>query len=331
MASPMDAVFRQQIEQRHQRLQAAIAQGVDEPQVRRLLDEVDAALARLELGTFGICETCHDPIEEDRLRVDPLLRNCLDHLSSAEQRALERDLDLAGQIQGALLPKGELSLGSWEAVCRYLPAGPVSGDCCDLLPSADRSTMVFLVGDVAGKGVAASLLMAHLNATFRNLVASALPLAEMMEKANTVFCNSVLSEHYATLACGEARPGGRIDLCNGGHPPAIVLRRSGIEPLRATGLPLGMFCASTYRVERLTLDPGDGIFLYTDGLSEATDASGTEYGAARLGSFLEAHRRAAPGELIAACLDDLKDFLGGRSRADDLTVMALRYGGSGAA
>jgi len=327
MATPMETMFRRQIEQRHRRLQAVIAQGAAEPQVLRLLDEVDAALARLEEGSFGICESCHDPIEEDRLLVDPLLRNCIDHLTPSEQRALERDLDLAGQIQGALLPKQELSLGPWEAACRYLPAGPVSGDCCDLLPSADGRAMVFLVGDVAGKGVAASLLMAHLNATFRNLVASSLPVAEMMEKANTIFCNSVPSAHYATLVCGTAREGGRIEICNGGHPSAIVLRRNGVEPVRATGLPLGMFCASTYRVESVTLEPGDGIFLYTDGLSEATDPAGSEYGAAQLGRFLEAHRRAAPGELIAACLDDLKDFLGGRSRIDDLTVMALRYSG----
>jgi len=326
MATPMDALFRKQIEQRHRRLQAAVSQGLDEPQVRRLLDEVDAALARLEQGTFGICETCRDAIEPERLWIDPLLRNCIDHLSAAEQRALERDLDLAGQIQGALLPKGELSLGPWEAVCRYLPAGPVSGDCCDLIPSADRSAMVFVVGDVAGKGVAASLLMAHLNATFRNLVAASLPLAAMMERANTVFCNSIHSEHYATLACGLAAPDGRVELCNAGHTPAMVLRRSGVAPVRATGLPLGMFCASSYRVEELRLEPGDGIFLYTDGLSEATDGSGIEYGAARLGRFLEAHCRAAPKELIAACLDDLKEFLGGRSRADDLTLMALRYG-----
>jgi sigma-B regulation protein RsbU (phosphoserine phosphatase) len=312
MPAPLEGYFRDQIQERQRRLEAALAQGLDAPQLRRLLAEVDAALERLEHGTFGLCDTCHDPIEPDRLLADPFLRNCIDHLTADEQRALQRDLDLAGEIQGALLPKGELATPSWD-------------DVCDLIRSRDGGPMVFVVGDVAGKGVAASLLMAHLSATFRSLVAADLPLDRIMDRANDLFCSSITAQHYATLACGRAGADGDLELCNAGHAPIYLLRPGGVAPLRSTGLPLGMFCTSTYAIHRTRLAAGEAVFLYTDGLSEARDGAGVEYGAERLGRFLQDHRAADPSDLIPACLEDLRGFLGGRPLADDLTVMALRY------
>jgi sigma-B regulation protein RsbU (phosphoserine phosphatase) len=102
-----DAALRQQLLARRKRLEDLLPQ-VPPQRFQHVLAELDAALERMEAGTFGVCETCHDSIENDRLLVDPLTRNCLDHLSLAERRALERDLDLALEVQKGLLPSATL-------------------------------------------------------------------------------------------------------------------------------------------------------------------------------------------------------------------------------
>ncbi|HEU5321591.1 MAG TPA: TraR/DksA C4-type zinc finger protein, partial [Methylomirabilota bacterium] len=169
MATALDPLFRPELLERRQRLQrfafgrlatAAPARAHD---VKRLLAEVDAALERLDEGTFGVCEVCHEGVEPERLLNDPLTRICLDHLAPEELRALEHDLEMAGRIQAALLPERDLLFDGWQAHTRYVPLGPVSGDYYDLVrPRAGEGLLLF--GDVAGKGVSASLLMSHLNA-----------------------------------------------------------------------------------------------------------------------------------------------------------------------
>src|SRR5437870_5146064 len=118
------AVVRGELLARRNKLEAARAGLPQAEELGRLLHEVDAALERIDQGTYGLCDVCHDPIETERLRADPFVRNCLDHLTRAEQRALEQDLDLAGRIQHVLLPKTQLSLGGWETCYHYEPLGP---------------------------------------------------------------------------------------------------------------------------------------------------------------------------------------------------------------
>ena len=132
MATPVEALLREQLTDRQYKLRAVAATRVAEPEITRLLAEVDGALNRMDSGTFGICEACHEPIETDRLLVDPLLRFCLPHLTPDQQRAFEEDLDLACRIQQGLLPVRDFSSGAWKAAYHYEPVGPVSGDYCDL-------------------------------------------------------------------------------------------------------------------------------------------------------------------------------------------------------
>src|SRR5512136_50405 len=114
MATPTAVSARDELLDRRQKLEAVLRSVADPEPLRRLLRDVDATLARIEQGTFGLCSVCHDPIEADRLGADPLLRNCLDHLTPEEQRALERDLDLSARVQTALLPDRHLLRGQWE-------------------------------------------------------------------------------------------------------------------------------------------------------------------------------------------------------------------------
>jgi phosphoserine phosphatase RsbU/P len=314
-------IFRDQLLDRRRRLESAAASPAAD-EVVRLLKEVDEALRRMDVGSFGLCETCHDPIEADRLLADPLTRFCLDHLTPVEQRALEQDLALASRIQRELLPKSETRYDGWGIAYHYEPAGPVSGDYCDLIYGND-GTLYFALGDVAGKGVAAAMLMSHLSALLRTLISVGMPLEALMERASRVFCESTLPTHYATLVCGRASPSGEVEICNAGHPPPLVVREEGITAIDATGLPIGMFSSERFSARAVPLAPGESLLLYSDGLLEAESAGGAEYGLARLAALAASGARLAPSALVGACVRDVIAFRGPKA-SDDLTVMAIR-------
>lgn len=321
MATIENTYLRGELEKRRERLQKAIPASVAAPGLSQLLHQVDEALDRMERGTFGICEECHDGIEADRLLTNPLVRFCLDHLTAEERRALEGDLELAAQIQQGLLPQMEFRVAGWEARYHYEALGPVSGDYCDLIESP--GALNFFLGDVAGKGVAASMLMSHLHATFRSLMGLDLAPDKMIEAANRLFCESTFVGQYATLVYGRADAKGNVDLVIAGHPPVLLVRSQNVERFDATGMPLGMMSNSRYLTHRATLASGDRLILYTDGLSESIDAEGVEYGVERLSKLARDHHQFPADTFISGCLADIHRFSAGASRTDDLTILAI--------
>jgi sigma-B regulation protein RsbU (phosphoserine phosphatase) len=318
---PIPMMRDELLTRRRELLRSEVDSGSLRMEIARLLKEVDAALARIDHGTFGLCETCHEPIEADRLRADPLTRFCLDHLTTAEQRALEQDLELATRVQQTLLAPLGLGVEGWEIAHHYQPAGQVSGDYCDLI-RGERGDVYFVLGDVAGKGVAAAMLMSHLSATLRTLASIGLPLPQLMERASRVFCESTLPMHYATLVCCRGTASGEIEVCNAGHPPPLVVSVGGVTALGATGVPVGLFCASSFQSVTVRLNRGDVLLLYTDGLIEAEDAEGADYGTDRVRA-LTAVTPCTPRALVDACLRDVRAFHGGARLEDDLTLLAV--------
>lgn len=325
MAATTDAFLRAQLEERRKRLQAAVAGAKGDGSLAELLLEVDSALRRMDRGTFGICEECHDTIEPDRLIADPLVRYCIEHLSEPQRRALENDLELAARVQRGLLPSNNLLIGGWQIHFCYEPAGPVSGDYCDVIPSAGQAgSLFFSLGDVSGKGVAASMLMTHLHAMFRTLDSVGTPIDQLLARANRVFCESTTAGQYATLVCGRANSRGTIELSSAGHLPALLLRNGEVRSFSATGLPLGMFCAGEYPLEKVNLQSGESLVFYTDGLTETLDRSNREFGIERLARFLAGRHSLDPEALTAACWEELKAFSSGAAQKDDRTVLILR-------
>ncbi|MGC2330166.1 MAG: PP2C family protein-serine/threonine phosphatase, partial [Candidatus Acidiferrales bacterium] len=250
---------------------------------------------------------------------------CLDHLSSDEQRALERDLELASQVQRGLLPQSDAEFRDWRIHYQYKPAGMVSGDYFDLIsPAGDDGGLIFLLGDVSGKGVAASLLMTHLHAMFRTLASSEIGPGKLLDMANRLFCQSTTAGQYATLVCARAGRSGEIEIASAGHAPALVISRSGVKQIGSTGLPLGLFATSRYAVRSVRLEPRDSLLLFTDGISEANDASGREYGVDGLSVAIGQRHGWPPKELVAACLGDVQRHSAGVRQADDQTLMAIQ-------
>jgi phosphoserine phosphatase RsbU/P len=323
MATPATEV-QAQLLLRRDRLESVIRHGGAALQLDSLLREVDQALERLAAGTYGFCETCGDPIERERIEADPLVRFCLDHLTPVEARALEQDLDLAGRVQQTLLPPSLLVDLGWELAYRYQPLGPVSGDYCDALREPESDGLIVLLGDVSGKGVAASMLMAHLHASLRTLMGFGLPLDQLIQRANRVFCESTMANHYATLAAARFAPSGQVEICNAGHCPPLLLSGGEVRCIDATGVPVGLFCVREYSVRTLSMAPGDVLLLYTDGVTESRSPADEEYGEHRLKDLAAQVAREAPQAIIDACEADVAAFRGSARRTDDVTIMAIR-------
>jgi len=314
--------FRPQLLERRARLQAA-GTSVSADYLNDLIAEVDSALQRIDTGCFGICETCHDTIEADRLEVNPLVRFCLDHLSQAELRAHQQDLDLATQIQSKLLPSMNLAVETWDTQYRYHPVGAVGGDYCELMALQEGKSLFFAVGDVSGKGVAASLLMTHLSAIFRSLLSLDLSLADVVSRANRLFCESTAPAHYATLVCGRATANG-IELCNAGHCPPLLLQHHATQRIDSTGLPLGLFCGGQYTVRHFSLGAGESLALYSDGITEAQDPLDEEYQEDRLIRSLRDRFEHGAGAMADSVLADVARFRQTRLPVDDMTLLIVR-------
>ena len=323
MATATHDRLREQLEDRRERLQNAISDLGAAADLVKLLREVDSALRKLNTGSYGECLVCRGEVGEDVLLANPLAQYCLCDLSREQQLALQQDLDLASHVQLALLPKQNLRYDGWDVHFRYLPAGPVSGDYCDLV-GRDDDGLFFLIGDVSGKGVAASLFMARLNALFRSLIETGLPVPEIVQRADRLLADSTVASHYATLICGKAGPSGNVQFCNAGHCIPLFVRGGDVTPVGSSNFPLGLFGSEPYQADTLGLSPGDTLFLYTDGLAEARDPNDQEYGTDRLVDVLRRNAGSSPQQMAAACLGDVDLFAAGTPQSDDVTVMVVR-------
>jgi len=313
--------LKNHLTERRERLQETIKYIPDPVKLYSLLQQVDSALERIDNGSYGICDVCHDPIESDRLIMDPLLTVCLDHLNHHQRKALEQDLELAIKIQRNLLPENHLSVNGWDFCYHYSPAGTVSGDFCDFI-KLDNESVLFVLGDVSGKGISASLMMSHLHALIRSLLSFNLPVNEIVTRANRLFCESTLSTHYATMVFGKANKAGNIEICIAGHNPPLLIKNGNVDILNATGVPVGLFSQSEYELVNIDLQKGNSLILYTDGLTEAS-VNEVEYGEDRLRQQLMKARDSSAKSIIDNILIDHKSFLKNSPPFDDITITVM--------
>lgn len=248
--------------------------------------------------------------------------------STYDKKELLEDSSRARRLQSMLLPKRDFGVAEWETYYDYAPAGAVGGDYCDLVAADGK--LYFLLGDAVGKGTAGSMIASQLHALFRALLPLGLPLNQLFERVNRIFCESGVADYYATLVCGRGSCDGAIELVNAGHLPPFVLRSGQAMPLVATGLPLGLFYTSTYEVTELRLVPGETLLFYTDGITEARNREDDEYGPERLMNLAIGRCDRCPEELVRACVNDVIAFTAGLPLLDDRTVMALRHAPSSA-
>lgn len=324
MTTVADERVRGELAARRARLADLVAAQADAG-LLDLLRRVDRAIATVDLGEWGRCAVCHEAMSAAQLDgVDPLVTICLECLSAGERQALERDLEAAARVQRALLPPSRLDHAGWEIAFHWQPRGAVSGDHVDLVRSGGGDdSLLLLLGDVAGKGVAASLLQSHLHALFRALATAEAPLGDLLGRANRLFYAATAAASYATLTLLRLHPDGRLELANAGHTRPLLADARGVRPVEGAGLPLGLFGDAAYDDRELFLAPGQTLLLYTDGWTEAAVGE-EEYGIGRAAAALRRAARLPPAEVVAACRGEMEAFLAGAPRGDDLTLLALR-------
>ncbi len=227
-------------------------------------------------------------------------------------------------VQLALLPSTHPALPGWDIWSVTRPANEVGGDLVDYLPLGDGRVGLAL-GDVAGKGLGAALLMAKLQATLRALAPEPASLAELGARVNKIICRDGLENRFATLVYLELSADlPTIRLVNAGHLPPVVLRRSGLEQLSPVALPLGVRADETYSEQRVDLAPGDALLIYSDGLSEARNSAGEFFGEGRLRSLIPQLRGLPAEAAIRRLVAEVEAFAGDERLGDDLSVAYLR-------
>jgi phosphoserine phosphatase RsbU/P len=260
-----------------------------------------------------------------KLFIGFVLVNLLILLEVADRLSLKNDLEIAREIQYAMLPQAKYDSAAFEAFGLTRPANTVGGDFYDVLPLIDGRIIVTL-GDVAGKGSPAALLMALLLAMFRTLVDEGLEAAALAERLNAQVCRHSPPSRFITLffaACDPAT--GRVVYVNAGHMPALLRRRNGtFEHLSGGGVALGMFDLSTYEAHETTIEPGDVLVLYSDGVTEAEDHHGQQFEEAGLSHVVDVHAASNSPDLAATILRAVEAHAQETYLADDLTVLVVR-------
>jgi len=258
------------------------------------------------------------------LIVSFLLINLLVLLEVADRLSLKGELEVAREIQLAMLPTGTYEAGDVAVSGSTRPANTVGGDFYDVLPLPDGRIIVTL-GDVAGKGSPAALLMALLLAVLRTLVDERLEPAPLVSRLNTQICRHSPASRFITLFYGVYEPStGILSYVNAGQNPPLLRRHSGsYERLMCTGVALGMFDHSEFDRATTRLDPGDLLVLYSDGITEAEDPAGQPLEEAGLQRAIDMHCRSSPAELGARVIGAVEAHAREPRFADDLTILIL--------
>jgi sigma-B regulation protein RsbU (phosphoserine phosphatase) len=266
----------------------------------------------------GACDFIQKPWDNDRL-VAAIRKQ------AESERRKRSELEIAANVQQKLFPRKLRAMRTVDYAGQCLPAREVGGDYYDFLEITDQ-TLGFVLADVSGKGVPAALLMANLQASFRNQAPGALLRpSDVLQAVNRHFFDSTAAERFATLFFGIYDDGTRrIRYVNCAHVSPLLLRASGeIVNLHATATMLGAFQAWKCKEASAELHRGDTLVLFSDGVTEAGIEHGDEFGEERLAAVLRENVGVAAAVLVERVVEAVSQF-SGPSRSDDVTVVALR-------
>ena len=247
-----------------------------------------------------------------------------------ELMALQNELGIATRIQQSMLPRTFPPFPErkdFEIYAEMMPARSVGGDFYDFF-LLDEDRLGFVIGDVSGKGVPAAIFMAVCRTLLRATAMQGMPPGECLEYANTLLKRQSEAAMFVTIFYGilDTRTG-EVNYSAGGHnPPYMLSRNGGVTLLECCGGTLvGAFDQTRYETGAVRLCPGDGIFLYTDGVTEADDDGGRYFSEERLSGLLEQVKARPVRQIVRDVIGAVQGFSAGAAQADDITVMALRY------
>jgi serine phosphatase RsbU (regulator of sigma subunit) len=253
------------------------------------------------------------------------IENARLYRETMEKARMEQEMRIAAEIQQALLPKAARAGSYFRAAAASLPCRSIGGDFYDYMEMMDGS-LGFALGDVAGKGPPAALLSAMMQGIFAAQAATTDEPSKTITRVNLALYRRGIESRFVTLMYGVLDSAGNMVYCNAGHNPPLIIGASGVRRLERGGPIVGLFENATYEEERLTLAPGDWLIVFSDGISEAMNAAGDEFGEQRIIDCIQTNTALDPSRLLDALFSDVRDFARGAAQSDDITAMVLRYG-----
>jgi sigma-B regulation protein RsbU (phosphoserine phosphatase) len=243
-------------------------------------------------------------------------------LGAAQLEMQDQELERAREIQESLLPKDIPQLPGLQLAAAWHPARAVGGDYFDVL-TIGNNRLAICIADVVGKGVSAALLMANVQATVRAFAHDSASPAWVCSRVNSVLCGNIASDKFVTFFYGVLDADARaLHYCNAGHPYPLLVSSGSIRQLDQGGAVLGVFPAWKYENSTIELSPGDRLFLFTDGITEAAGPDGQEFGVDKIAAFARAHRARSASALNNLLLAQVTDFCGAKFQ-DDATLLVL--------
>jgi serine phosphatase RsbU (regulator of sigma subunit) len=295
-----------------------------------LMDTNGKALGVLQLSTLDVSQ----PFNSDDLdllvsvgaQAGLAVENGAMHESLMKQRELERDMEIAGQVQLGFLPGASPTIPGYEFADYYEAAQSIGGDYFDYI-QIPGGRLAIVIGDVAGKGIPAALLMARLHASCRYHLSNASSANQALDSLNFEMANSGLGYRFITLSIAILDPERHeVQLASAGHVPAIVRRadqQAEFVGINESGMPLGVMSNQRYKSLAISLNPNDTVLFYTDGITEAMNPSNQLFAKERVQTTV-AEGPQSVTQLVPALVDAVEKFCNGRQQRDDMCVTALR-------
>jgi phosphoserine phosphatase RsbU/P len=276
-----------------------------------------------ERGTLA-SPAVHAGLETLATEAAVAIENARLYRAAVEKEQMEQDLRIAAEIQQALLPPPAWSADYFEAVGRSEPCRGIGGDFFDYLTMADGSAG-FVVADVSGKGAPAALLTAVTQGVLATQTSFGGGPADALARVNQILVRRATGSRFVTIFFATLAKNGRLTCCNAGHNPPMLISGSNVRRLEAGGLICGLFETATYAEETVQMQPGDVLLIFSDGISEALNTAGEEFGDDRILECLTRHARGSVSEVLECLVQTVKTFASGTVQGDDMTAVVLRY------
>lgn len=245
-----------------------------------------------------------------------------------DKTRIEEQLNLAYEIQLNLLPESPPRIEGYDIAGKSTPAQSVGGDYFDFIP-VDEVRSAVCLGDVSGKGLPASLLMASVQATLRAQTMVDMPVDELINHANKLLYRCTNDECFVTLWYGVLDTAAHeIEFCNAGHEPPFLMSANGaVSRLGSTGLALGVLDDFTYRKNSILMKPGDVLVVYSDGVTDMEDKTHRQFGPERLEALIAEHRTKSAHALVEFITKAAVEHAGSAPQYDDLTLVVVKRTG----
>ena len=253
------------------------------------------------------------------------IENARLYRETLEKARIDQELQTASKIQQALLPEGRRTGAFYMAVGASVPSRAIGGDFFDYLDLADGA-FGFALGDITGKGPSAALVAAMVQGILGSHAGEAVVPSALISLVNRVLLSRRIESRFATIFFGSLTPGGRLTYCNAAQNPPLLVSSGRAEPLEIGGTRVGAFSEFVYEQGARQLSPGDTIVLFSDGIVEALNAAGEEFGEERVRAIVETRGSEPPERVLDALLGSLEAFTRGVAQTDDLTAVVVRYG-----